>query len=236
MKVVLLRVGIDLGSGGIHGPLFSDGSFEYIPIPDNFRLDPRTYWNTTGRHTQALLEYFPERMTQAMANSSIHFDPEFATFTYGDPTTPKAGLRRLQTGDLLVFYAGLQGFDHVASPELYLIGYFEVKLAGIAAHLSDSEIESCRENFHVRHQGVFARQRSRLVLIKGGAGSKLFTRAVKISSTSTDRSGKPLKILSPEMARTFGPFGGRGSIQRSNPRWVPESHIQTAAHFVRNLD
>jgi hypothetical protein len=31
MQIILLRVGIDTGSGGIHGPLFSDGSFEYIP-------------------------------------------------------------------------------------------------------------------------------------------------------------------------------------------------------------
>ena len=37
MQVVLLRVGIDTGSGGIHGPLFADGSFEYIPIPDGFK-------------------------------------------------------------------------------------------------------------------------------------------------------------------------------------------------------
>ena len=52
MQVVLLRVGIDTGSGGIHGPLFSDGSFEYIPIPDSFRgkgVDKRTYGNTRGR-------------------------------------------------------------------------------------------------------------------------------------------------------------------------------------------
>lgn len=35
MKVALLRVGIDSGSGGIDGPVFSDGSFEYLPIPDS---------------------------------------------------------------------------------------------------------------------------------------------------------------------------------------------------------
>ena len=34
MNVVLLRVGIDTGSGGIHSPLFQDGSFELVPIPD----------------------------------------------------------------------------------------------------------------------------------------------------------------------------------------------------------
>ena len=42
MQVVLLRVGIDTGSGGILGPLFSDGLFEYIPIPDSKGLDKRT--------------------------------------------------------------------------------------------------------------------------------------------------------------------------------------------------
>ena len=43
MKIVMLRVGIDTGSGGMHGPLFQDGTFEYIPIPDGFRKDERTY-------------------------------------------------------------------------------------------------------------------------------------------------------------------------------------------------
>lgn len=96
MKVAMLRVGIDTGSGGIHGPLFQDGSFEYIPIPDGRRDDERTYGNTVGRRGAPLVEYFPARRRSAMANQPIHFDPEFATFTYGDPTPPKAGLRRLE--------------------------------------------------------------------------------------------------------------------------------------------
>ena len=49
MNVVLLRIGIDTGSGGIHGPLFADGTFEYIPIPDGHAVDERTYGNTVGR-------------------------------------------------------------------------------------------------------------------------------------------------------------------------------------------
>jgi len=235
MKIALLRVGIDSGSGGIHAPLFADGSFEFIPIPDDFGLDRRTYGNTRGRFMPSLLDYFPERMKARMANQSVHYDPEFETFTYGDPTSPKAGLRRLEQGDLLVFYGGLQGFDHVSPPELYLIGYFEVMLAGIASHLSDSAIDLCRANFHVMHQSVFARQKTRLILIKGGDGSRLFNRAVRISSTGTNRLGKPLKILSPKMAGIFGSFGGKESIQRSNPRWVSDGHIGTASHFVRGL-
>ena len=33
-QVVLLRVGIDYGAGGIQGPLFANGSFELVPIYD----------------------------------------------------------------------------------------------------------------------------------------------------------------------------------------------------------
>jgi hypothetical protein len=32
-KAVLLRVGVDAGCGGIQGPLFEDGSFEFVCIP-----------------------------------------------------------------------------------------------------------------------------------------------------------------------------------------------------------
>jgi hypothetical protein len=39
MKVAMLRVGIDTGSGGIHGPLFLDGTFEYVSIPDGFGIE-----------------------------------------------------------------------------------------------------------------------------------------------------------------------------------------------------
>ena len=48
----------------------------------------------------------------------IHNDPEFETFTDGDPTVPKRGLRNLAKGDLLVFYAGLEGWDFHCDPAL----------------------------------------------------------------------------------------------------------------------
>jgi hypothetical protein len=34
MRVIRLRVGIDTGSDGIHGPLFKDGTLEFVPICD----------------------------------------------------------------------------------------------------------------------------------------------------------------------------------------------------------
>src|SRR3954453_13766401 len=111
MNVVLLRVGIDTGCGGIHSPLFADDSFEFIPIPDRGGRDERTYGNTVGSSGLPLVRYFPAGRRQLMTNQSMHLDPEFSTFTYGDPTPPKRGLRNLRAGDLLVFYAGMERSD-----------------------------------------------------------------------------------------------------------------------------
>jgi len=239
MQVVLLRVGIDTGAGGIHGPLFSDGSFEYIPIPDFFGgngVDSRTYGNSRGRKGQRLIEYFPEARRETQFDQSIHFDPEFETFTYGDPTTPKASLRRLSEGSLLVFYAGLKGWDFDCPPALYIIGYFEIARAGLATSYGEEELRRMfRNNFHVMHGDVYDDQKERLVLIKGSPNSRLLRKAVRISSVGTDRNGRRLQRLAPEMQRVFGDFGGNTSIQRSPPRWVVPEFTRPAAEFVLSL-
>lgn len=236
MKIAMLRIGIDTGSGGIHGPLFQDGTFEYIPIPDNFGKDNRTYGNTFGMHGRPLSEYFPESRRRNIAQKSIHFDPEFVTFTYGDPTPPKAGLRHLEPGDLLVFYCGLAGWDFVSSPALYLIGYFEVLAAGRADDFPTNELEALfGENYHVKHRDIFECQKKDLVLVKGSPLSRMLKKAVCISSVGCDRAGRPLKVLSTEMQEIFGDFDGRISFQRSPTRWVKAMHISQAAEFIKSL-
>lgn len=177
MKMALVRVGIDTGSGGIHGPLFQDGTFEYIPIPDGFGVDERTYSSVLGRHGRPLIEYFPRSRQRRMATQSVHLDPEFDTFTYGDPTSPKSGLRALETGDMLVFYCGLEGWDFHCEPALYIMGYFEVAAAGRAIEFSSEELSRhFGYNFHVRHPQIFDRQRKNLVLVKGSGESRLLTK------------------------------------------------------------
>jgi len=71
------------------------------------------YGNTKGRHRRFLYEYWPGKKQDGYRKRAIHFDPEFKTFTYGDPTGPKRSLRELQHGDILVFYAGLQPWSEV---------------------------------------------------------------------------------------------------------------------------
>jgi len=240
MQVVLLRVGIDSGCGGLQGPLFADGSFEFVPIPDEFEgrgVCSKTYGTTLGRHGRVLLDYFPERRRKKYQNHSIHDDPEFETFTYGDPTSPKRSLQKLKKGDLLVFYAGLEPWPLGGESGLHIVGYFEVLMAGVASDLSEHELKkSFRLNFHVRHKQVLDRQKKELVLIKGGVGSRLLKKAALISAVGMNRAGRSLKVLSPEARTVFGDFSGHVSIERSPPRWVKEEFVEKGATFVRNLE
>lgn len=241
-RAVLLRVGIDSGCGGIQSPLFKDGSFEFISIPDNKQVSIHQYGTCMGRNGAPYSTYFPLLKQDAIAGQHVHVDPEFQTFTYGDPTIPKRSLQTLEKGDFLIFYCGLQAWDETTGwnrekpPGLYIVGYFEVEIAGLADDFSHNTLRTeFRQNFHVRYPAVFKAQRKQLVLVKGGTGSRLLTEAYRISSVGRDRSGKPLKILSPEMQKVFGTFGGRVSIQRSPPRWIDPDFVPKAIKFVTQL-
>ena len=171
-----------------------------------------------------------------MKNQPIHFDPEFKTFTYGDPGVLKRRLQHLKAGDLLVFYAGLEPEDRSAEPALYIIAYFVVEKAGLASKFSNSELHrDFGHNFHVMHTRVLRAQKSALVLVKGGPGSRLLHKAFRISSVGKDNAGRPIKILCRKMQRVFGDFGGRVAIQRCPPRWVSERYVLRSARFVKRL-
>lgn len=237
MNIVLLRVGIDTGCGGIHSPLFKDGTFEFVPIPDWRKADERTYGNTFGRKGRAFAEYFPKSHQSTQRSNPMHVDPEFQTFTYGDPTPPKRSLARLKPGDLLVFYAGMEGWDCEVPPALYLAGIFHVKLAGFSEAFTAQEIQNeFSENAHVRNRPVPEVQaEEKLVLIKGGKGSRLFKKAHLLGERNLRPDGTYWQIITPKMEKVFGKFGGIGSLQRSTPRWVEEGLVAKAEKFVESL-
>ena len=68
-QVVLLRVGIDSGAGGIQGPLFDDGTFEFVCIPDGKGVGVQTYGTLVGRNGRPHLDYFSPSRRQRMANA-----------------------------------------------------------------------------------------------------------------------------------------------------------------------
>jgi hypothetical protein len=242
-QVVLLRVGVDSGCGGIQGPLLKDGSFDFVCIPDNKRVSVHTYGNMIGRDGTAHVSYFPKSHRTIMAKQTVHVDPEWETFTYGDPTPPKRSLRSLMPGDFLVFYCGLQewnadkGWNGKRRPALYLVGYFEVAIAGMAGDFEKRVLTTdFGKNFHVRYPTVFKQQKDDLVLVKGGAGSRMLQKAHRISAEGKDRTGKPLKVLSPAMQKVFGNFGGHVSIQRSPPRWVESAFVDRSIAHLKDLE
>jgi hypothetical protein len=72
----------------------------------------------------------------------------------------------------------------VSEDALYLIGYFEVLAAGKPDDFGDHDMRNqFGDNFHVRHEPVFNRQKADLVLVKGSEHSRLLTKAVQISVT-----------------------------------------------------
>ena len=160
-NVVFLRVGIDRGAGGMAAPLFKDGSFEFVPIDAAWHKHGLTYGNTLGiKKKKPLIQYFPASRQKKMHNRAIHNDPEFETFTYGDPTLPKQGLRRLERGDLLVLYCGLRGWNKCEAPEaLYIVGFFNIQIAGTYSSLvkdrgADWVKKLFSRNHHIIHGDV----------------------------------------------------------------------------------
>jgi hypothetical protein len=237
MKMCLLRVGIDTGSGGILGPLFKKNRFEYVPIPEEReKSSGRTYGEIRGKKTSRYLyEFFPKTRQRSVRDSIAHYDPEFDTFTYGDPTRPKRSLRYLCSGDLLVFYAGLEPFGFVDDTKrgLYIIGYFEVESAGEAENYTGTEVRNLfGSNFHIKYM----RREKRLILVKGSKKkSRLLNGAQLISKLRPDRAGHETYVLSDLAESHLGKFTRLNAIQRSMPRWVSPQKTKAAAKWIRNL-
>jgi hypothetical protein len=214
MKAILLRVGIDKGCGGALSPIFEDSSFEYIPIPE---FDPdthetRTYQNTSGRKNMPLSYFLPPKI----CNDKMHFDPEFETFTYGDPSSKRKSLLKLNKRDLLIFYAGLTPYKNDKYPNaLYIIGYFVVEKVVDFNELSGKDkLKFCNRysnNAHIKQKDGL----KNLVIVLGNKKkSKLLDKAILISEPKLNKVGRPYHAVSNEMEKLLGI---KGSIQRSIP-------------------
>lgn len=120
-KALLLRVGIDRGTGGALAPIFADGRFEYVPIPEPGATGyPSTFAALPARCGGSLAVFVPRRT----AGLHPHIDPDFVAWTYGDAAPNKrCQLLRLGPGDPLVFYAGLEPRPAEDIPRLYVIGW-----------------------------------------------------------------------------------------------------------------
>ena len=217
MKILFLRVGIDRGCGGTLSPRFSDGTFEYVPIPESSELLAGrgvTYSELPAKHGGTLDKY-------SGSTGYTHYDPEFETFTYGEPSEPKRSqLLRLTAGDYLVFYSGLQGSE-ITKGTCFVIGYLSVRAihrAPMNECWPPASLEHLHRNAHFRRKNPEAT----LVVVEGDPSiSRLFTIAPQLSDGNQ-------KVL-PNLEDVVG-FGG--SVMRAIGRWVPETHHDRALEWL----
>ena len=188
-KIYLANVGAN-AAHRFSSPVFADGTFEFLPIPEEPQIDgPHAVrYQDLRSHYQPgddLKEYIPTRLWRA----STHNDPEFETFTYGDNcevNARAASLKRLEQGDFLFFIvrlvrwnAGSATLDH----GFYLVGYLEIDdvLRDVRARPSAREMARFEANAHIRRglsdQGLW----DRFWVFGGSDNSRRFRNAVPVT-------------------------------------------------------
>ncbi|RQH00419.1 Nmad3 family putative nucleotide modification protein [Natrarchaeobius oligotrophus] len=147
MTVVLAGVGADSTNLGALGPLYDDGRFEYVPIPEKTRETSESEtlgsWSLRGGDGVAAdlttrIDPQPVRGEgdsvngDELASWPLHHDPNFEALTYGEHRTSGyvSRLRALSPGDVVGFYAGLRRTDGDRAHR-YLIGYFTVETVDV---------------------------------------------------------------------------------------------------------
>ena len=127
----------NVGANSSHrflSPLFDDGTFEFITIPEEpFAAGPHSvrYRDLRSHYypNESLARWVPDRLLDA----ATHFDPEFGTNTYGDNVerAPRAfGLKEARPGDLMFFLVRLARWSagrFTGETGFFLIGFIEVE-------------------------------------------------------------------------------------------------------------
>jgi hypothetical protein len=188
MRSLAINVAANTNEPGVRGPLFPDGSFEYIPIPES---EP----TSDPVPTYADLDLTTDLPADS-GSRPVHLDPEFAEYanceryTYGDEHGVKAGpIAELAAGDALLFYATLStdaDRPDWAPPEwgAFLIGQFRLARDPLTGEdyrdlPADAEARAVfANNAHVKRDSFDAR-----VLVHGDPDtSGLYETAVPLST------------------------------------------------------
>ncbi|MFC6717968.1 hypothetical protein ACFQGT_10050 [Natrialbaceae archaeon GCM10025810] len=198
MTVVLAGVGADSTNLGALGPLYDDGTFEYVPIPEKTRRTRETEtlgsWELRngGAAAELTTRITPQPVhdgTRTIAGEELaawplHHDPNFEALTYGEHRTSGyvSRLRALEPGDVVGFYAGLHrpGRDRA---HRYLIGYVTVEeVAVIDPETPTAEREAILErhadNAHAKRarDGELYLSEKTVVIVDGCEPGGLFER------------------------------------------------------------
>lgn len=236
MRGLLLRVGIDKGTGGCLGPIFPDGRFEYIPKPETRATSEiEVYKNMKGRYGMPFTKFVPEKYWY----SHPHHDPEFITYTYGDPTpTKRKQLSELSSGDLLIFYAGLQPIEKKDGARLFVIGYFDIENVYDFRRIDPPQYSKVFEQLQNNaHSKIYNRLKelnieylskiseiNNLVVVKGGPkNSKLLPKVLPLGDDN-DHPLEDMRLI----------LGYDKSLTRAVGHKIDENHVQKVKKWLEH--
>jgi hypothetical protein len=137
MNALLVRVGADLSVGGglWNGPVDArTGKFAYVAIPETAPI--HLGLEKPYQVLAPTLAKFDVKLPSHLVPRHMHLDPDFGHLTYGDQGERAKQLRaNLQSGDLILFYAGLADISGAVQLVYALIGLFVVEELIVAAEV-----------------------------------------------------------------------------------------------------
>ncbi|NHN60061.1 MULTISPECIES: hypothetical protein [Halorussus] len=235
-KVLLIGIGADGTNTKPLPPIYDNGTFEYVPIPETQTgtAEPMTYanWGFAYQDTTAAT-YFrrirpnkDEEWIQGdeLDNHPFHRDPNFEALTFGDKKGDNGTgreLKKLRQGDVLGFYAGLQ---NEGRKHRYVIGHFTVNnVIDLEHHRGERQAELLNEspnNAHsLRFQGEGESKHDDVVIIDGTDPGGLLSRALQISSY--DRFGSSQYYLTDDFADEFRVRGhDHDGAEKDDKEWL----------------
>lgn len=179
MRVYLANVGANSGHR-FASPLFEDGSFEFIPIPEDENQTSGVRYSDLRSHNDPgrdLLRHVPPHLHRAVC----HNDPEFETLTYGDSgDNPKSSrLTGIQPGDALLFLARLERWTALDGEGTEQFGFYLI--GGLAADYAEfvTPQSAGRDRFAKNAHAI--RGDERFFGVAGSSRSRRFRRAVPLN-------------------------------------------------------
>jgi len=200
-RAVAINVGANTNEPGFRAPVYPDGRFEYVPIPESEPVAGAPTYGDLDPHVDVSIP-------ADIQETPVHMDPEFPEYptceryTYGDEHGVKAGpLSELAAGDYVLFYATLSVRRPGDRPTgetdrsdtdpadawlpqkwgAFVIGHFRLARDPVTGtqyeSLSSDERAPFANNAHVRRDPVDAR----VFLLGDPEDSQLYERCVSLS-------------------------------------------------------
>jgi len=196
-EIVIINVGANKNHRGLISPRWEDGSFFFMPIPEEGNKPDADKDLFPGcRNLPTYKEFIKDQkvlqckcVPDGYLETRVHTDPEFVTFTYGDnPETiakgKAANLKQyLGQGDLLFFFAGLtliRNSEKTSDYHFYFIGFFEISdiLENVTQIPFKDKLEKFGGNAHIKRGKADSKFFNKFWVWKGSDNSQRFSKAV----------------------------------------------------------